>query len=575
MPTSVPMDLPATALARVAGTLGQSAHILVSWWKPLLVIPPLLAWAWLASQIFDKQAARFFLGREKWNATHLAAAFLAVAVYFAMPIPGYFGFLAGWAALVAILLIDVVVFIKITNADERVPEDKRIDLLKDLRSSMQARASAKAEARLQSTVALDIHGPAGRIPAPPRETPEYEMRARAEQFFIKASQARGEIVNVAPTRQADTYALQLVVDGLPQQAEPLPAAEAIAMIDFWKAAAGLDTADRRRKLIGEVSVRTEAESTPVRLITSGSQAGMRLQLRIDPQAELRRKLPTLGLLAPQLDTLTALVEDGTGVVLLAAPADAGLSHLMYGMARMHDAYTSNVQTLELDVELPLEGVRQNVWAPGGETDFHIQVRALLRRDPDVLALAHLPDAETIKVIVAGDQDRTRTYVCIPAPDALAAASHWLRLSGDPAKASGVLRGVVSMRKVRKLCENCRVPYQPPAEMLQKLGLPPDRVRQLYKRGGQVLIRNKPETCPVCAGIGFYQQTGLFEVFPFDADARAMLAQGDLKSLRGALRKAGHFSLQDAGIRKAVEGVTGIDEVTRVLRPPAAPAPAAT
>ena len=77
-------------------TLGDSAHHLVSWWKPLLLFAPFVAWAWLISSVFDKHAARFFLGREKWNAIHMVAGVLALAAGFLMPVPGIAGFLAGF-----------------------------------------------------------------------------------------------------------------------------------------------------------------------------------------------------------------------------------------------------------------------------------------------------------------------------------------------------------------------------------------------------------------------------------------------------------------------------------------------
>ena len=86
---------------------------------------------------------------------------------------------------------------------------------------------------------------------------------------------------------------------------------------------------------------------------------------------------------------------------------------------------------------------------------------------------------------------------------------------------------------------------------------------LYKKGGQVLIKNKPEICPVCSGNGYAGQVGVFEVYRFGDEERDAIKHGDLNALRAALRKRGLPSLQQAALRAAVEGVTSVEEVLRV------------
>ena len=231
---------------------------------------------------------------------------------------------------------------------------------------------------------------------------------------------------------------------------------------------------------------------------------------------------------------------------------------------MHDAYTSNVQTLEIEQQDVIEGVKQTVFNPSeDEHEYSRMARSILRRDPDVVGIAELPDADTAKEIAKADHERTRTYVSIRADSAMAAVQLWVKAVGDPAEAAKGLHGVVSVRLMRKLCENCRVPYQPTKEMLAKLGLPADKVQQLHKKGGQVLIKNKPETCPVCDGVGYQGQTGVFELIPLDRDDRKLIAGADFKGLPAQLRKKQLPTSLQAALRKAAEGVTSIEEVTRV------------
>jgi type II secretory ATPase GspE/PulE/Tfp pilus assembly ATPase PilB-like protein len=102
------------------------------------------------------------------------------------------------------------------------------------------------------------------------------------------------------------------------------------------------------------------------------------------------------------------------------------------------------------------------------------------------------------------------------------------------------------------------------------------VKQLHKKGGQVLRGNKPEICPVCQGLGYVGQEGVFEVYPIGAEEQKLIAAQDWTGLRNAWRKLQVPSVSQAALRKAVEGRTSVEEVSRVSggqQAAAKPAPA--
>jgi type IV pilus assembly protein PilB len=263
--------------------------------------------------------------------------------------------------------------------------------------------------------------------------------------------------------------------------------------------------------------------------------------------------------------LKALTAEEAGVVLVAGLPDGGRTTALYSITRMHDAYTKNVQTVELDQQDTIEGVRQNVWEAAADgPEFSTLVRSILRRDPAVLSVAELPDANTAKEISKADQERTRTYVGIRADGAAAAIATWMKAVGEAEAATKSLQGVIAVRLVRKLCGNCKVAYQPSPDMVKKLGLPPDRVKQLFKKGGQVLIKNKPEVCPACNGVGYFGQEAVWEVYKFSNEDRALIRKGDLATLfKVEMRKRSIPTIQQAALRKAVDGITSVEELARL------------
>lgn len=564
-------------------TLGDGALMLSSPWKPIVYMLPFLPWAWIVSKVFDKHAAQYYLPQENWNLIHLTVGLVAFLGGLALPLllnlEAGWAFWAGWGLMILLLAGDVAAFVLITNKDERVPDGRELTL--DFSRFRDAKAS-KAAAKRQGTVALVLKGPDKKaVEAPMAETPEFEVRTAAEALYQKMMAMKGSQVDLAPSAK-DAYQASFLVDGVRQTGDVMPAPAALKVIDFWKSCAKLDVNERRKKLTGDVSVEEGEARHKVRVQTSGTQAGMRATLLLDPEHAVRRKEKDLGLLEGQAGELKALVADQKGVVLLAGLADGGRTTTLYSIIKMHDAYTQNVQTVELEQQDSLEGARQNVWEAAADgPEFSTLVRSILRRDPDVLGIAELPDANTAKEVAKADPERTRVYVALRTDSAATAINTWMKTVGDAEQAAKVLRGVVVNRLVRKLCGNCKVAYQPSPEMVKKLGLPPDKVKQLFKKGGQVLIKNKPEVCPACNGVGYLGQEGLWEVYKFSDEDRALVRKGDLSTLfKVEMRKRNVPTIQQVALRKAVDGTTSVEELARLsggegasAAPASSPAPA--
>ncbi len=563
------LQLPTLTLA-----VNTDPAVLVSWWKALLILPPFVAWMWLVSVHFDKFCARFFLPRERWNLVHLLTGLVALGLAVSFPVRADWGFFLGWALMLVILTAHVFIFMAIVNRDERVPPEKRLRLsLAALRIGREPKARHAAQ-----TSELVIRGPDKQpVPVPEKDTPDYALRVAAESLYLKALDCRATQVDVAPAGKDQSYAATFMVDGLRVQGSTMPAADAFRIIDFWKAAAKLDVNDRRRRLTGDVSIERAGGKTKVRITSLGTQGGMRLTMILDPEGQVRWKPTELGLLEPQLNELNRLVQESHGLVLIAAPADGGRTSTFYTILKMHDAYTQNVQTVEVDIQDNPEGIRQNRWDPYAEgPEFATLVRSIIRRDPNVLGIAEVPDQQTAKEICKAEPDRTRIYATLRASGAIEAIDAWVRIVGSPQEAAKVLHGVVAQKLLRKLCQNCRIPYTPAPDLLKRLGLPPDKVRQLFRKGGQVLIKNKPENCPACQGGGYLGQTACFEVYPIGPTERDLIARQDWNTLRAEFRKKQLPSIAQAALRKAVEGITSVEEVSRITAPaesPQKPAPA--
>jgi len=529
--------------------------MLVSPFLPLLAVAAFAAWAWVVAQVYDPDAERWYLEREKWNATHalfgagaIAALVLAPSAVIAFP------------AMLALLFTSLALYWVAHNKSDRVPESQRWSFNLD---KMKQQRAERASAKQMGSSKLQLVGPEGALPVPQKETPEYELRVAVEGMLLEAVDQRASDLEILPAKDG-VYARVMTVDGVQTKPEAMREGDAVAAMDLLKAASGLDVSDRRRKLTGELSIGMGDSTQKVKIQTSGGSSGMRARVLFNPGARVRFDLDGLGLLTPQREALEKLYEE-RGVILVAAPPRAGRTSTMYALLRHHDAYIMNVQTIELDPQDLLEGVKATHYDPMGEgPDYATSLRSMYRRDPDVVMVGELPDQDTAKEVCAADHERIRTYVGLRGDSALAAIQGFVKGVGDPKLASEGQRGVVAQKLARKLCENCKAEYRPTAEMLKKLGVPADKApAALYRRGGQVLIKGKPEVCPVCRGTGFVGQVGIFEVYPIDHDDRGLIASGDWAGLRQALRKKRLPSIQEAAVHKVLSGETSVEEVVRI------------
>jgi type IV pilus assembly protein PilB len=112
--------------------------------------------------------------------------------------------------------------------------------------------------------------------------------------------------------------------------------------------------------------------------------------------------------------------------------------------------------------------------------------------------------------------------------------------------------VEAQRLVRRLCNKCKEP----------LDIDQGTAARLNMTAGEKVFR--PKGCEACRGTGYSGRVGLYEVIPITPEiARLIQQRTPLPELRTAAQKQGMALLRDAGIMKAREGVTSLEEVLTI------------
>ncbi len=526
---------------------------LMSLYKPLLLGVLVGLWAYALAYI-DKDLRYFFLPRQTWNMVHMGTGALGFLLFLLIPL-----FWIGLPLALLVCLSSLVGYHFYRNTKVKPGDRWRMSL----DSFRQRWDDAQRAKQMQRATVNFIGADKKPKPVPVGEDARAPIHEALENLLEFALPRRAERIDML----ADASQTEIVVtiDGVKYPQTKLEPQLGIGLIDYLKEHAGLDVQDRRRKLQGKVTVNvSDMGQQKFEITTSGTTQGVMLGIAINPQLRAFLKFDELGLLPSQKEALVAALEDNLRCVIAVAPPRHGLTTTLYSLVDRHDPYTQNIMTLEPEIALELEGVSHGKIAAGPEApSLAQQLRTLLLKEPRIVLLSQLADAEAAKLIPPHVEEM-RFYIGLRQADTFTALRAWAQALGDAKLAADSVSAIIAQRLIRKLCLTCRMAYQPDPAILKKLNLPADRVKQLYKHSGQVVVKEQTEPCPDCLGLGYKGRTAIFEVMLLDDAARRFIHEGQLDQARAHLRKNRMLYLQESALTKVVEGVTSISEITRVL-----------
>ena len=359
------------------------------------------------------------------------------------------------------------------------------------------------------------------------------------------------------------------MDGVAYAGNQMDRARAAAAIEYVKAIAGMDIAEKRKPQSGSLKVSLDGQKRELQLQTAGSKAGEQLRAVVDPKKKYQEKLEDLGLSEDQLETVRSVIHENSGVVLISSPRGQGLTTTLYAVLRAHDAFLQHIQTIEPDQQTDLEGITQNKLPAQPATGEELKaVSWAISQEPDVIMISSVQDPKSAAALAKYAQEGRRIYIGLRAGSTFDALAAWRKLIGEDTAAMRNLSMIISGRVVRRLCGACKAGYTPDPSTLRKLNMDPDKVGKLYQARTQPMRDQKgnPVLCDFCKELYFKGRTGVYEIFVIDDDVKATIeAGGSINQLKAAFRKQRGKYLQEAALAQVEAGETSVQEVLRVMK----------
>jgi type IV pilus assembly protein PilB len=189
------------------------------------------------------------------------------------------------------------------------------------------------------------------IESPPGDSPDRPAYDATQLALTDPMKKGADLIDIDSRSEANT--LKYCVDTVTYAATGLERANAAAAITYLKAIASMDVEDRRKPQTGNMRASVDGKKHDFKVQTAGSTAGEMMRIEIDPKKRHEFQLADLGFTEQQLATIKASIAENKGVVLLSAPKGMGLTSLMYGMLRGHDAFLQHIKTVERDARQDL------------------------------------------------------------------------------------------------------------------------------------------------------------------------------------------------------------------------------
>ena len=353
----------------------------------------------------------------------------------------------------------------------------------------------------------------------------------------------------------DEFKMRYRIDGVLYEMVPPPRHISVAIASRIKVMANLDIAERRMPQDGRIPLVVQGQQVDLRVSVLPTLFGESVVLRVLDRSQVQLDIERLGMRNEEIETFRRLIKKPNGIVIVTGPTGSGKTTTLYSALTELNTIDRKLITTEDPVEYDIDGVIQVQMKTDIGLTFARCLRSILRQDPDIVLVGEIRDMETAEISVQASLTGHLVFSTLHTNDAPSAIARLLDLGLEPFLVTATLEGIVGQRLVRKICENCKSPFQPTEEMLMELDLTPEKIagREFYYGKG----------CDYCNNTGYKGRMGIYEIMQLDDVVREdIMKHASTNVLRDHAARKGMRTLRESGVLGIYDGMTTIEEVVK-------------
>lgn len=348
------------------------------------------------------------------------------------------------------------------------------------------------------------------------------------------------------------------IDGVLHEIMSVPKRMQAGVLSRIKVMADIDIAERRIPQDGRIGLTVGGKPIDIRVASMPTVYGEKIVMRLLDKSSIMLNLTDLGFSERALKRFERSFRKPYGAILVTGPTGSGKSTTLYATLNVLNSKEKNIITVEDPVEYRLAGINQTQMNAKAGLTFASGLRAILRSDPDIVMVGEIRDKETAQIAIEAALTGHLVLSTLHTNDAPGALTRLTEMGVEPFLTASAIECIMAQRLARKLCTNCKEPYQPTDEALRQNGFPQEVMGQditLYRAAG----------CSRCNNTGYKGRLGIYEVMIVsEAIERLTVERKSADEISRVAQAEGMLSLREDGLDKVIKGVTSMEEIARVI-----------
>jgi type II secretory ATPase GspE/PulE/Tfp pilus assembly ATPase PilB-like protein len=351
------------------------------------------------------------------------------------------------------------------------------------------------------------------------------------------------------------------IDGLMKEIMAPPKKLESAIISRVKILANLDITETRKPQDGRITVAYKDKDIDFRVSTVRTISGEKIVMRVLDKSGAFVSLDKLGLSSASFKGLQSLISSTSGIIIVCGPTGSGKTSTLYSALSYINTPDKNIITIEDPVEFNLDGINQIPVNSKIGVDFITGLKAILRQDPDIIMVGEVRDYETANIAIQAALTGHLVFTTLHTRNASGAITRLTDMGVQPFLLNSSVLGVLGQRLARSICQNCKEVVNP--EIYKSLKQM-DLIKEILSKYKDAKFF-KGIGCKFCDGSGYKGRVGIFEILALNEDIRELIvSKASSEKIQKVAVEMGMVIMKEDGITKIINGLTTIEEITRIL-----------
>lgn len=363
------------------------------------------------------------------------------------------------------------------------------------------------------------------------------------------------------------------IDGLLHDAMILPKMAGDGITARLKVLANLKLDEKRLPQDGRFKIEANGEKVAFRVSILPTYFGEKTVMRLLREGASGFTLESLGFFGEGLENIHEATKLTTGMILTTGPTGSGKTTTLYTILDILNTPDVNISTIEDPVEYQMKRVNQTQVKPEIGFTFSSGLRSLVRQDPDIIMVGEIRDNETASLAINAALTGHLVLSTLHTNSAAGCIPRLLDMKVEPFLLVSTLNVVVGQRLIRRLNkpkEKYFLNKDEQAILGKKVDL--EKILNVLKKEKTVKETDTWDTVPFWKinpssefPDGFHGRVGIHEVLKVTPTIRDLVIKGaTADAIEAQAKKEGMLTMIEDGIVKAVQGITTIEEVLRVI-----------